>query len=305
MFFYRMYGWKLCSDIDFFQLVKEEDCKDCPCAGEIQICEDLDPEPLEQRKAEIGRGYEILENSGWLMNYTLWMKVENGNAIHYRRKEGANEIYLRTYILGFGMAMLAMQRGALAIHCSAISKNGKAVLIAGESGAGKSTVTKAFLENGYSLMADDMAVVTKAEDGVWVWPAYPFQKMCRDEVERAGFSPDEIYYIDEEKDKFMVPYKGEYSVNPVPLSGLLYLCKKASGDIEVQEVEGVQKFFLCANNLFLRRLLKEGKYAPYIGERCLWVAAAARMSCMIRSFRDSLPEKTAEKALAIVKSWED
>lgn len=303
MFFYRMYGLKLCSELDFFQLVKEEKCSGT--AEEIWITEGVDTAECEEQKKTTGKNYEIGEKRSWLENRTLWLQVEEGKRIRYRKKEGANELYVRTYILGFGMAMLAFQRGMLAIHCSAVSKNGKAVLIAGESGAGKSTVTSAFLEAGYSLMADDMAFVEKTESGMQVWPAFPFQKMCRDQIEQKEFCEDELFYIDEQKDKYMVPYKGDFSVEAVPLSGLLYLCQKDEGKMEVQPVDGLQKLYACANNLFLRHLLGNDKYTPFIGEKCLQMAGAIKISCLLRAFSESTPEETAQKALEIVQNWEE
>lgn len=303
MNYYRMYGLTLCSEPDFFQLVKESQCSGE--AEKITITEGFDLSEIEERQRITGKKYEIGEQKSWLENRTLWMLIEDGNRIRFIKKEGANELYVRTYILGFGMAMLAFQRGMLAIHCSAVSKNGKAVLIAGESGAGKSTVTSAFLEAGYSLMADDMAFVEKTESGMQVWPAFPFQKMCRDQIEQKEFCEDELFYIDEQKDKYMVPYKGDFSVEAVPLSGLLYLCQKDEGKMEVQPVDGLQKFYVCANNLFLRHLLGNDKYTPFIGEKCLQMAGAIKISCLLRAFSESTPEETAQKALEIVQNWEE
>lgn len=55
--------------------------------------------------------------------------------------------------------------------------------------ASSSTLTNAFLQSGYQLMADDMALVeTKTEaKQTEVYPAFPYQKLCRNVVEEKGY----------------------------------------------------------------------------------------------------------------------
>lgn len=301
MYYYRMYGLTLCSEIDFIQLVPEKES--LGAEAQINIREEKNTDFIMSKIMESGSKIMVGEHEGWLENRTLYLLVENGNTIRFFKKEGANEIYVRTYILGFGMAMLAFQRNAAAIHCSVVKKDGRAVLICGESGAGKSTITTSFLENGYSLMADDMAFVAKQGDELLVWPAFPFQKKCRDEVKKAGYSPDEICYIDETKDKFLVPYRGEFGLEPVSVGGMIYLNLKEKGKAEITEITGLQKFYFCANNLFLRHLLGENKFLPFIGEKCLQMASVLPIYMLTRSFAESTPEETAGRALEIAEGW--
>ena len=121
--------------------------------------------------------------------------------IRYHIRKGGDPGAVRTYLLGFGIAMLSLQQGKLPIHCSALATpEGGAILIAGESGAGKSTLTAELLKRGYRFLADDMAVVDiSGKEGVWVYPAFPYMKLCRDVVLRQGYPPEELLYIDEKK----------------------------------------------------------------------------------------------------------
>ena len=151
---YVLYGMQISTDLVFEQLVqagKKEEALPC-----ITIEESAIPEWILQEEK---KKYEFGQELSWLSNKTMWMVVKDGKHIGYRLKEGGNTGYAKTYLLGYGMAMLALQRGMPAIHCSAVAGEKGAVLIAGESGAGKSTVTCGLLERGYRLLADDMAVV--------------------------------------------------------------------------------------------------------------------------------------------------
>ncbi len=270
MYRYRLYGFRMLSDLKFPQLVVEqEEMGDAP---EIVIQAGEVPESIA---SITDKKYVFGETFSWLSNKTTWLMVEDGEKVTYCLKDGGNEMHLCTYILGFGMSMLAMQRGMLSIHCSALSNEEGAILIAGESGAGKSTVTTAFLEKGYHLMADDMALVEMAQDGcAWARPAFPFQKLCRNVAVNQGYDLEKLIYINEDKDKFLVPYQGKFDLEAVPIKAFIMLGVTENETVVVQEVAGFQRFHVYANNLFLRHLLKQEKYSPAIGQKCLEMAAA-------------------------------
>ena len=47
------------------------------------------------------------------------------------------------------------------LHASTVAKNGRAVLITGPSGSGKSDLTLRLLDRGFSLVSDDQTIVRK------------------------------------------------------------------------------------------------------------------------------------------------
>ena len=145
---YRLYGLRIKTDLDFPQLVAEDAETVTEPVPEIRIEEGEIPKEI---LGETTRKYDFGPDFSFLSNRTMWMVVEQGRFIRYRRKEGSNPFYVKTYLLGYGMAMIAMQRGQLAIHCSAVADERGAVLIAGESGAGKSTITTMLLEQGQMI----------------------------------------------------------------------------------------------------------------------------------------------------------
>ena len=145
MYHYRIYDLNLISDLSFPQLIScETECADVEITAS-RVAGQLPPHPSD---VSFDCGMDI----GWLENQTCSLLVQNGNSIRYELKAGGNEQYLRTYILGWGMSMLAIQRNEVALHCSAISDDTDAILFCGESGSGKSTLTSAYLARGYHLM---------------------------------------------------------------------------------------------------------------------------------------------------------
>lgn len=268
MFNYRLFGYKIATDIEFPQLIEDKEYGDV----DITIAKGEIPEEIKIKEEELY--FEFGERISWLVNSTTWLLVEEGCRITYALKENASVMKLRNYILGFGISMVGHQRGKVTMHCGVVGDEKGAVLIAGESGAGKSTLTSAFLERGYYLMADDIALVEMDDNRqIVARSAFPYQKLCRNEALRQGYNLDELIYINEAKDKFLVPYCGEFPLHAVPVRALVIL-NVIDGDlVNVKELQGIAKFHACVENLFLRHLLGTQKYAPYIGQKCLEIAS--------------------------------
>lgn len=293
MNYYKIYGYRVISDIDFQQLLSDKQ-------GKVDIiikqgrAEKMLPDNAGNERCGFGQDFS------WLENKTCYLAVSNGCEIVYQLKEGGNELYLRTYILGWGLAMLALQRGMAAIHCSAVADRNAAVLFCGESGSGKSTVTRAYLEQNWKLMADDMAFVEYREDNsVIARSAFPYQKLCRDAAEKTRLPLEELIYIDEEKDKFLVPCHDIFEENQRPLKAIIILTRAAAASVQTRPLQGIEAFYACVNNLFLRHLLGDRKYEPIIAQGCLKIASAVPVYLVERPYDTDTTRQVLEAVRAI------
>lgn len=292
MFFYTVYGVTIASELCFPQLVENEDTSRYDVVIEaVELSAEIQ-KVLPEKKYEFGREYS------WLSNSTCQIQVFDGKRITYALTGKGHPEWLQTYILGYGMSMLALQRDMLPIHCSVVADGKGAVLIAGESGSGKSTATTAFLKEGYTLMADDMAWV----DGEMVYPAFPYQKLCRDVVEREGYAPEDLIYIDEQKDKFLARYRGAFSTEARQMKGFILLHLTPEKSVTVREVTGIDRLHVYVGNLFLRKLMtREQKYAPYIGQIGLKMASKVPLLCIGRPVEGNTAEEVVHAAFDWVK----
>ncbi len=264
MFYYKLYGQVIKSDLEFKQLIPAEECD-----TDITFRKGDIPEEI------IGtvNQFDVGDDYSWLSNNTCYLVIRNGKELIYQLKPGASEDYMRAFILGYGIAMLHHQRGSLAVHCSALSYNGSAVLISGRSGSGKSTLTSALLEEGLSLMADDMAVVNPNNEKAIAYPAFPFQKLCRDAALANGKDLSKLIYIDENKDKFLVPFRGEFDTAGKPVLAMFILMGEVDTDqVILEEVRGVAKIPTLGNNLFLNKMLKDNKFKGKCGQNSVTAA---------------------------------
>lgn len=95
-------------------------------------------------------------------------------------------------------------KGHLCLHSSVVERNGKAMLLIGRSGAGKST-TAASLVHGYediSLVADDVATLTKQDDVFKVMRGYPAFRLHVDAIDKLNIEKskgDRLVYSNDAK----------------------------------------------------------------------------------------------------------
>lgn len=279
MFQYRIYGLKMDSDIPFRQLV--EDTSDSTPDITLRKSEPAD-ELLELSKKYF---FDMDPKFCWFHNATLYCWIEDGNRIFYYPRDNANEEDLRTYILGYGLSMLFYQRNMPAIHCSALRKGEHAMLISGKSGSGKSTMASLFLDNGYDLMADDVLVTKVHDNTVYGYPAFPWTKLQRPIAEKRFPDMSELIYIDEDKDKFLVPWKGEFRTDSAVIDSMfIMIVTPPDTETRITEVTGTDKIVLILDNMFPRREILLHKNNP------IAVSMAAKLASSLRLYVVSRPD---------------
>lgn len=294
---YKIYGMHFTSDFTFIQL-EILSGKEAEEPVIFTVSEGSVPEEYKSEKSCYSR---IGKPVSYLANHTCYLLVENGNRVVYERKPGAEDNNLNAYLLGWGLAMLCFQQGKASIHCSCVADKDGAILISGRSGSGKSTMTTAFLKAGYTLVADDMAVVAPDDTGkICALPAFPYQKLCRDAAENGGMDLKELIYIDEKKDKFLIPYKGIFPTEPIPIRAMLILDWNAQKGVEVNRIEGVNKLYACIDALFLKVLFKENLRCVENVTACLQLASGVPIYAVNRTKEYDTPQDVLKKLTQVL-----
>lgn len=279
MYYYKIYGQKVESDIDFAQLVVDTSEEKPSISIMRRNAPDDILEQMKQSYTSIG------DKESWFYNSTLRCVIRDGQDIYYEPFDDINEQYLRTYILGYGLSMLFLQRGNLTIHGSCVRKDNQAIIISGMSGAGKSTLTSQFLSAGYEFMADDITLVECNEQYAVAYPGFPYQKLCRDVVEKKKLDTKELIYIDEDKDKFLVKWDGEYHTEGVELTTLVViLVGDENTKLEVKEAQGFEKLQYVVDNLFLKKRILFRENNPQLIKLCLDIASRINILVVTRPY---------------------
>lgn len=90
--------------------------------------------------------------------------VTDGRSIIVAPDRDAPESDVRLFLLGSAMAFVLHQRGLLPLHGCALGVGGRAIVLCGASGAGKSSLAAWADGNGIAVLADDVAVVDPLHD---------------------------------------------------------------------------------------------------------------------------------------------
>jgi hypothetical protein len=72
------------------------------------------------------------------------------------------------------LPLLLHDLGVPVFHAAACARGDRAVLIAGRSGWGKSSLLVALMEAGWQPVSEDLCAIEVGDDGAWVWPGPPW-----------------------------------------------------------------------------------------------------------------------------------
>ena len=109
-------------------------------------------------------------------------------------------------LTGQVFAALLQQRGVMTFHASAIETRAGAVLFAGHSGAGKSSLIAALIERGYTMLADDVTGVVLDPSGrPEARAAFPATRLWADTVHTLDWHGRTRGRVHETLEKYLVP----------------------------------------------------------------------------------------------------
>jgi hypothetical protein len=320
MYRYLIYGMIVESEVEFMQLVKADGDVDTSLLqnenstgeADIRIVEKKCKEEVTEYLEKLGRlkwKYEIGLDYSCFFNRGGYYVIRDGKEIAFEVSEGFTPATVSSWLLGFAMTMALLQKRLLAVHCSAVAADDGAFLISGEPGAGKSSLTRKLLERGYKIMADDVAAVSLKENHsensangkyVAVYPAFPYQKLCRNEVESRNFDMDELIYIGESKDKFLVPVKEKFVIQPQKLKFMVFLCVGDVEELKVEKLAGMSQYMALRQNLFLHKLYGDWESIPEVINLSMGIAGQCPIYLIVRPKEGNSQDKMADIVEKIV-----
>lgn len=100
--------------------------------------------------------------------------------------EGASPAMVSSLVTGLVLGIVARRNTAFALHGSAVVHEGKAAVLLGGRGSGKSTTAAALCQRGYRMLCDDMVPI--GPDGR-VWPGVARPRLTADAYRRLFGNP--------------------------------------------------------------------------------------------------------------------
>ncbi|HYI12183.1 MAG TPA: hypothetical protein VEK57_24225 [Thermoanaerobaculia bacterium] len=90
---------------------------------------------------------------------------------------------MATYLLGPVLAVVLRRRGLLVLHASAVLLGGRALILCGAPGMGKSTTAAALVQSGARAVTDDVAAIVRRDGVPHVEAGYPRLRLWSDSAE--------------------------------------------------------------------------------------------------------------------------
>lgn len=111
-----------------------------------------------------GSNWKAGENEFFLqVNGVGSFSASNGRDVTYTTTPGADPEWVRLYLNGQVLVALLHQRGIINFHASSFIYNDRGIMVMGETGAGKSSLTASFILEGAGYLTDDLTPVVFRE----------------------------------------------------------------------------------------------------------------------------------------------
>ena len=205
--------------------------------------------------------------------------IKNGNEVTVQLYPDADMEIAKIYLLGSALGAVQVQRGRIPVHGGAILTSNGAMIITGRQGAGKSTMTSAFVHNGYKYLTDDVSSVSIEGDKAHVYPAYPQRKLVRDACAPLGYDPNDLILVDGNRDKLAVRDKENWAGGPAKLWAVAELYPAPdSAVVSATLITGHEKLDYIARNIYRMWMhTPGGAIKPEVFKKILTVAAGAQI----------------------------
>ena len=291
---YKVYSLNIQSEIMLPELLLSDNNQYI----DVNISYGILPQEIS-KEIDNGKYSEFEKEKMWFcINNIAKYYISNGNTIIVEPFENANEHNVKAFLLGSAFGMLLLQRNTIAIHGGTIVIDGQALVITGNQGAGKSTLTSAFRDKGYSFMADDISVLGKRKDlNHIIYPGYPQQKLCRDAMEKMNYHLKDFKRIDEGRDKYAIPVHKNFIKHTVSLGAICEITIGEKEYVEIEELTGTEKLKSLLKNIYRVEVTR------YTGINTEYMKKCIHLAKEIPFFRIKRPKDkfSVEDQIAIIE----
>lgn len=280
-YYYEVYGLKVESEIEIkeFVVMKNNVNENVDVKFSYGHMDDDIKESLKS-----GMRINLTKNRIWfhIENVASYC-ISNGNLVIVEQEQNTDLQLLKVYLMCSCLGFIMIQRNKVAIHGGTVVVNGKGIIVAGDRGAGKSTLTTALRLKGYEFLSDDVAA-TIMSNYPKINPGFPYQKLCKDSIDNIGV--EMLGYTScnvDGKVKYMVPVKESFYNENVELYGICELVVGEGEEIETIELIGHEKLNGVIRNIF------RGEYIRYLDgmppeyfKKCVEIAQYVKFYRIVR-----------------------
>ena len=212
--------------------------------------------------------------------------AENGDRVLIKELGGSQKS-ISLYLNGSVLGALLDQRKILTIHGSSFKLNDKTIVLCGESGFGKSSITYYLVKQFKAhFITDDITPILKGD----ILPISNSLKLWQDSIDQLGVSVSEDNALEYRSDKFLIEMNSIHERLKPDI--ILFGSLSDSNEFSLNEIQGGEKFSASLANQYWKNLtsaVRESRIETFseITELCNSVAMFDFRRPMDASIKDS------------------
>jgi hypothetical protein len=220
---------------------------------------------LREEVLSKGVFFRYLEKEAFLFRKGLGsILIRDGHEIIVDLSSATNEMAARPLILNAGMAILLHQRGLLALHASAVSVSGGAIIFLGMPGAGKSTTAAAFYQHGNAVLSDEVVAIHAGEGVPLVYASCPLLRLMPEVISSLGGNYTILPKVHPAEDKRIQMAERNFSPGPHPLRRI-YILEQGSM-IEIRPINIQEAIVELIRHSYAASLLKTSGASSHLNQ---------------------------------------
>lgn len=131
-----------------------------------------------------------------------------GSQLRYAPEPGVDMQWATQQLEGLPLAALLHQRGVLHFHAASFVFEGEGVLLLGQSGEGKSSLTAAFALAGATALSDDLSAIVFEGSQPFIWPVDRQIRLRQNTIDQLQLRPSQL--------EAQEPFTGKYTLKTRP-----------------------------------------------------------------------------------------
>ena len=174
--------------------------------------------------------------------------VRDGREVRFSPLQGADPEWVQLYLNGQVLVALLHQRKIINFHASSFVNAGSGVMILGETGAGKTSLTVAFAMDGAGFLSDDLTPVIFKDSMPHIWPLNRDIKLREDTIVQLEISRDRLKDAERGTGKQYLEVR-RVDVSDYQLHTILKIEAAGSTKVEFHEPTDAEKFSLLRSEI--------------------------------------------------------
>lgn len=266
MFIYTVYGLIIKSDIFIKELIQTNKFENVDVTIEYAVApKDMKDKVCDAKNVKFSRSEFCLYVENVAHYYVAY-----GNKIVVELEKNCEEVVANVFLLGTCFGMLLSQRKTVAIHGGTVVIKDSGVIITGDTGAGKSTLTAAFRKEGYTFLADDVSAIGEdSKENAIIYSAFPQQKLCKDALEKLGHDLSNYVLIDEERKKYSIPTHNSFLRGNAKLKSIYEINVVENDEVSIIQLFGKDKLKTILKNIYRIETINYNGLDPVYFKKCI------------------------------------